>query len=544
MKLSKMQMALGVITILIITNIVFLVLWITNRDSTNNRETERQEQENFVEQYAKTVKGKSVDVNTITLNSGTTCRNPFLQFDRIYYVNLDKRPDRKYELLRELRKMNVPADRVQRVSGVIDKFGALGCSKAHLNALLDCKARGLSNCLVLEDDFVFKFGKEHTYSQLNKFWDLGVQWDLLMLSSFTRQFEKTSLDFLIHVTEGQTTGGYAVNGHFLDKLIENVSQGIQYLETLDKPDVDHCIDAYWKQLQPSSKWYTFRPVMGHQRDAYSDIEERFVSYPDKKEVVETVDQYEYLIMVKSCQHRLLKNKSQLNALNTICRDHPTVRYYTYYGNENLDQEFVIDEQNHLITLKCKDDYVNLCHKFGQLLHCLINYIGLNQSCQSLKGVFFTDDDIVVKPEHFYSFLQEHCNNPYFGYVQGTKFIKQTSYHFKSKCEESKVIHKLVHNTFPSLLKTPVHVPLINYCPGGGFFLQVPSIHLLSEETDLFAPFPEDEEELEYHKKDGVYFDLPAFDDMNISVGLFRHNIEPSHVKLSTIVEWDGLIENK
>jgi len=453
---------------------------------------------------------------------------------------MDNRPDRKYELLSELRKVNIDFDKVQRIPGVKEKFGALGCSKAHLHALLDAQSRNIQNCLILEDDFMFKFHRDATFSQLNKFWDLNLQWDVLMLSSFTRQYEKTSLDFIIRVLEGQTTAGYAVHHKFLPILIENIQNGIKKLEAKSNPDPLYCIDQHWKPLQLEHKWYTFHPVLAHQRDAFSDIEQRDVNYNDKYEVVKEIDQIEYLICVKTCAPRLRKNEKQLEVLTQLAKQYP-IRYFFYYGDPNLKTPFSIDEKNHIITLRCKDDYLNLCHKFGMMVYFLKSYTSLNASCENLKGIFFTDDDIEINEKTFYNFVKTRDTIEYWGFV--TKHQQMFSHHIIDKSKESIGIKNLLTLEYPDLLLYDISVNQTEYCPGGGFYLTVPTMLALSVADDLFLPFPSSEG-LQYHKitENGkTYFqDLCVFDDFNIGVALSRFGIRPTYQHIKEIVNWQGL----
>lgn len=521
--------------------IIFLVLYLIelNANQTPNTQMLSDQERQIVEQT-------TTKLNTMrktTMYDST--ENPFDKFDRIYYINMDTRQDRKYELESELRKMNIAFTKVQRIPGIKDKFGALGCSKAHLNALLDCQSRNLKNCLILEDDFMFKFGRDSTYSQLNKFWDLHIQWDVLLLSCFTRKHEKTSLDFLIRVTEGQTTAGYAVNQHFLPVLIENFQKGIAQLELQSSAKMEFCIDQYWKKLQETNKWYTFHPVLAHQRDTFSDIEQKDVNYNDKYEVVKEIDQIEYIICVKTCLPRLQKNEQQLEALNQLSKKY-NIRYFFYYGDPACPTAFSIDEEKHIIVLRCKDDYLNLCHKFGMMVYFLKSYITLNATCQNLKGVFFTDDDIDINAETFYNFVKTREDIEYWGYV--TKHEKILSNHLIDKAKESPNIKQMFTEQYPELLEYKISVNLLEYCPGGGFYLTVPTLSKLSLADDLFLPFPTSEG-LQFHKvtQDGgitCFKELCIFDDYNVGVALNRFNIKPQYQPIQEIVDWPGLRAEK
>lgn len=200
-------------------------------------------------------------------------KNPFHKFGRVYYINLDKRTDRRNQMEDELAKAGVYD--AQRVPGIIDRFGALGCSKAHLAVLKDCLAHGYSSCLVLEDDFMFT---ESPHEKLEAFWASGEPWDVLMLGGYVARSTPGPIQNLVRVQDAQTTSAYAVNAPFLRMMIENYRAGIASLERLTAPDYWSCLDIYWKKLQPGSQWYAFEPRLGVQRESYSDIEGRVVAY--------------------------------------------------------------------------------------------------------------------------------------------------------------------------------------------------------------------------------------------------------------------------
>lgn len=80
--------------------------------------------------------------------------DPFDRFDRIYCINLDRRPDRWARVQAELARVGLLA-RVERVPGVVDADGAVGCRDSHRECIRRAHAAGAEMVLVLEDDVVF-----------------------------------------------------------------------------------------------------------------------------------------------------------------------------------------------------------------------------------------------------------------------------------------------------------------------------------------------------------------------------------------------------
>lgn len=200
-------------------------------------------------------------------------------FDVIYYINLDRRKDRKEHILKELEKMDIDMEKVKRIPGVEEKVNALGCSKAHLNALLDCQNNDYKNCLVLEDDFMFIQDKNKVNELLNKFKGSNTEWDVLMVSGHIKKFTHTNFPYLLNVEYALTTSGYAVNKSFLPTLIENYKEGIEILANRkNRRERAGLLDVHWGILQPISKWFVLYPKLGRQRPDYSDISKQKVDF--------------------------------------------------------------------------------------------------------------------------------------------------------------------------------------------------------------------------------------------------------------------------
>ena len=74
--------------------------------------------------------------------------------DKIVYINLEKREDRRKEIENELHNYNIDGERFE---GIYEKppRGILGCLKSHLSVLKMAKDKDYKNVLIFEDDFYF-----------------------------------------------------------------------------------------------------------------------------------------------------------------------------------------------------------------------------------------------------------------------------------------------------------------------------------------------------------------------------------------------------
>jgi GR25 family glycosyltransferase involved in LPS biosynthesis len=196
-------------------------------------------------------------------------------FDKIYYINLEKRKDRNQECVNELQKNNIIAKRFTAIDGKLIvnanwnySLGALGCLQSHLEIIKEAKNNKYNSILILEDDVVFKDNLENNfkqyYAQLNK------EWDILYLSGnynkhIQNSFEKIT-DNIIKCNLTYTTHCYAIKNTIYDILID-------ILNKATKP-----IDVEYAKIQKNLNCYAFYPGISTQREGYSDIENKKINY--------------------------------------------------------------------------------------------------------------------------------------------------------------------------------------------------------------------------------------------------------------------------
>jgi hypothetical protein len=199
--------------------------------------------------------------------------------DHFYYINLDEYTWRRSDMERELFEVcGLSKADVTRIPGIKEKCRALGCSKAHLNALKSFKQSNYENVIIFEDDCTFRYDIDEINRRFDILWESTNTFNVVLLAHNTFRVSPTLIDSLVQTHDSQTLAAYLVNRDYLDTLIENVEEGIKNLsETLDK---QYCIDMYWKKLQQSDVWLAFHEPLCRQRATLSAIEGKFMDYGD------------------------------------------------------------------------------------------------------------------------------------------------------------------------------------------------------------------------------------------------------------------------
>lgn len=192
---------------------------------------------------------------------------------KIFYINLEKRTDRRQEIESELNNFGLDYERFNAFH--IPDFGSLGCGLSHLEVLKIAKERNYENVLILEDDFKFLVTKEEFEEELTKFFDLKLDYDVCMISYNVLESDETEYPFLRKVLDAQTTSGYIVNKKYFDKLIELDAYAAEELRKT-KMHWIYAVDQIWKRYQKTDNWYYFSKRIGKQRASWSDCANTFV----------------------------------------------------------------------------------------------------------------------------------------------------------------------------------------------------------------------------------------------------------------------------
>jgi hypothetical protein len=280
-----------------------------------------------------------------------------------------------------------------------------------------------------------------------------------------------------------------------------------------------CCDQSWKVLQPHNNWYIFNPKLGYQRPGYSDIEKRLVNYGDKEDT-KTFYNYKYVLGIMTCKQNLPLSVRQYERHFKGIQKYPFI-YMRFIGDPDLPTEWSYNEQEHLLTLRCKDDYLNLPYKmylFVKAVKALFPHI---------QGIFKTDDDITIDIEKLYTLLEMYKNEAYFGkYLVGKEHVSKYL-----------VPKEHVTQTYPEFKTYGIRMPEGDYCAGGGYYLNNKVFDIVLKRTDLFRPFPENYKEY----CNGKFFDnVYVFEDKTVGIALGQAGIKPSVVNIREAVYWEDM----
>ena len=223
----------------------------------------------------------------------------------IFYINLEHRTDRKEHVESQLESIGLKGTRFNAIKM---ENGAIGCSMSHLKLLQLALKSGLDHILIVEDDILF-LDPELFTNHLDKFLQNqdSKSWDVILIAGNNMPpYEKVD-DTCIKVTQCQTTTGYLVNGHYIEKLLNNVKMGLTNLIKEPQNHAKYAIDKHWFSLQKTDNWFLITPLTVVQREDYSDIEKKVINY---KEIMTDLDKTELFERVRIYKEQQKKQQME------------------------------------------------------------------------------------------------------------------------------------------------------------------------------------------------------------------------------------------
>lgn len=194
-------------------------------------------------------------------------------FDRVYVINLDRRPDRYEAFKKEIAKYGI--ENVERFSAVDGTTimannipllaGEIGVLESHLEIIKKCREDGVKNVLILEDDVYFSNEMLKLDEYMN---NVPSDWDFIYFGGnhVYGQPPKYINDKIVKLNFTVALQCVAINSSMFE-IIEAIL-----------PKRKKQVDAYYAELHNRFNAYCFYPNMAKQTAGYSDIQNRNVDY--------------------------------------------------------------------------------------------------------------------------------------------------------------------------------------------------------------------------------------------------------------------------
>ena len=194
--------------------------------------------------------------------------------DKVVYINLDKRTDRRQHIESLLSTYDIPA---QRFEAIEHDHGLYGCGLSHLAVLKLARDNGWRNVLILEDDILFNLPKQDFEQDIERLFTQGPDFDVFMLDiNLQRSHPVPPYDWLIGVDYAHCAGAYIVKQHYYQKLIDMYEWALPLLLATGMHWI-YANDAVWGRLQETDRWYTFKHFrVCKQMPGYSDTKNMII----------------------------------------------------------------------------------------------------------------------------------------------------------------------------------------------------------------------------------------------------------------------------
>ena len=206
--------------------------------------------------------------------------------DKFLYINLEKREDRKKQLLGEFKKLHIPDSKIYRIDAVYEKYnGHIGACKSHIKALEYAKENKLKTVIIFEDDFVFTKKSEEINNKINIFFQkFKDNWDIIFLHISDNDLKDTEkMKDVKKIISSTGASAYIIQEHYYDTLLHVFKNALKHMEKEMKEfntnnntqkkkfETSYALDQHWGKLQKKDKWYTFFPFLGTQKPLGSTI---------------------------------------------------------------------------------------------------------------------------------------------------------------------------------------------------------------------------------------------------------------------------------
>ena len=193
-------------------------------------------------------------------------------FDKIYYINMDHRTDRREVCEAFFDEHKITAERIPGIN-LGHGSGPAGCAQSHVNAVKAAKEAGAKNVLIFEDDFEFlNYDIELIKEAFN---ELPPDWNMFYLGYNPTAALIPYGHFTYRITGAYCAHAVAINYNFYDWIIDN-----HYVP----------IDVFYEKCHPNFMCFGIKPMLCTQAAGISDIDYR--DNDNRRVIIENAEGYE------------------------------------------------------------------------------------------------------------------------------------------------------------------------------------------------------------------------------------------------------------
>lgn len=196
-------------------------------------------------------------------------------FDKVFYINLDKRVDRRTECEAEFNNHNIVAERVSAVDAdtLTDysmyphryfKRGNYGLLLTNIRIFEEAKKNNYKSIVILEDDV--KFIDNFNYYFEIIYPTVPLDWDILYLGANHQKPPTLVTENVGKCIETWTTHAIVFKQSSYEIILEELYR------------LEHPIDVAFSKLFDRVNAYSIIPSIAFQRPSHSDIENKFTDY--------------------------------------------------------------------------------------------------------------------------------------------------------------------------------------------------------------------------------------------------------------------------
>ena len=181
------------------------------------------------------------------------------------------RADRRSAIQQEFKRVGFNEDNIVRFpASSYNGCPNSGCLLSHANALEMAYDMDYKNVLILEDDFVFIDDVAKIHADIDAFFSLNIEWDVVMFTTCAAVVSEKTNALISRISSSGNGAGYLVNRSMMLELSMLFKAHVEDLYTTKQHWVFQN-DILWKSVMPTSQWYMFNHYLGFQKGDYSDL---------------------------------------------------------------------------------------------------------------------------------------------------------------------------------------------------------------------------------------------------------------------------------